>query len=91
MRQVGIRALKQNASEVIAEVTNGETIVITDRGRPVAQISPLPNSPLATHIASGMIVRAKNSKKKLPKPKSRKPNTPSLSELLIEMRNKERY
>ncbi|MSY48009.1 MAG: type II toxin-antitoxin system prevent-host-death family antitoxin, partial [Actinobacteria bacterium] len=36
MRQVGIRALKQNASEVIAEVTNGETIVITDRGRPVA-------------------------------------------------------
>ena len=91
MRQVGIRALKQNASEVIAEVTNGETIVITDRGRPVAQISPLPNSPLATHSASGMIVRAKNSKKKLPKPISRKPNTPSLSELLIEMRNKERY
>ena len=91
MRQVGIRALKQNASEVIAEVTNGETIIITDRGRPVAQISPLPNSPLATHIASGMIVRAKNSKTKLPQPISRKPNTPSLSELLIEMRNKERY
>jgi len=91
MRQVGIRALKQNASEVIAEVTNGETIVITDRGRPVAQISPLPNSPLATHIASGMIVRAKNSKKKLPQPISRKPNTPSLSELLIETRKKERY
>ena len=91
MRQVGIRALKQNASEVIAEVTNGETIVITDRGRPVAQISPLPNSPLATHIASGMIVRAKNSKKKLPQPISRQKNAPSLSELLIEMRNKERY
>ena len=91
MRQVGIRALKQNASEVIAEVTNGETIVITDRGRPVAQISPLPNSQLATHIASGMIVRAKNSKKKLPLPISRKPNTPSLSDLLKEMRNKERY
>ena len=91
MRQVGIRALKQNASEVIAEVTNGETIIITDRGRPVAQISPLPNSQLATHIASGMIVRAKNSKKKLPLPISGKPNTPSLSDLLKEMRNKERY
>lgn len=91
MRQVGIRALKQNASEVVAEVTNGEIIVITDRGRPVAQISPLPNSELATHIASGMIVRAKNSKKKLPKPISRNPKTPTLSEFLIEMRNKERY
>ena len=91
MRQVGIRALKQNASEVIAEVTNGETIIITDRGRPVAQISPLPNSQVAAQIASGMLVRAKNSKKKLPQPISRKPNTPSLSESLIEMRDKERY
>ena len=91
MRQVGIRALKQNASEVIAEVTNGEIVIITDRGRPVAQISPLPNSQVAAHIASGMLVRAKNSKNKLPQPISRKPNTPSLSESLIEMRNKERY
>ena len=91
MRQVGIRALKQNASEVIAEVTNGETIIVTDRGRPVAQISPLPNSPIESHIASGMIVRAKNSKKKLPQPISRKSKTPTLSDVLTEMRNKERY
>ena len=53
MREVGIRALKQNASEVIADVVQGETIVVTDRGRQVAQISPLPNSQLATHIATG--------------------------------------
>ncbi|MFM8948289.1 MAG: type II toxin-antitoxin system Phd/YefM family antitoxin, partial [Acidimicrobiaceae bacterium] len=38
MREVGIRALKQNASEVIADVVQGETIVVTDRGRQVAQI-----------------------------------------------------
>ncbi|NBO67964.1 MAG: type II toxin-antitoxin system prevent-host-death family antitoxin [Actinobacteria bacterium] len=37
MREVGIRALKQNASEVIADVALGETIVVTDRGRQVAQ------------------------------------------------------
>jgi len=91
MRQVGIRALKQNASEVIAEVTNGETIIVTDRGRPVAQISPLPTSQIDAHIASGMIVRAKNSKKKLPQPISQKSKTPTLSQVLTESRNKERY
>lgn len=40
-QSVGIRALKQNASQVIARVTAGETIEITDRGRPVARIMPL--------------------------------------------------
>lgn len=38
---VGIRALKQNASAVVARVAAGETLTITDRGRPVARIVPL--------------------------------------------------
>lgn len=41
MHSVGIRALKQNASAVIARVANGESIEVTDRGRPVARIVPL--------------------------------------------------
>ena len=91
MRQVGIRALKQNASEVISEVVNGETVIVTDRGRPVAQISPLPTSQLAAHIATGMVVRAKTPKKKLPPPIAQKAKTPTLNNALMEMRNKERY
>lgn len=38
---VGIRALKQNASEVVSRAAAGATITITDRGRPVAQLVPL--------------------------------------------------
>jgi len=91
MREVGIRALKQNASEVIAEVLHGETIVVTDRGRPVAQISPLPNSPLATHIANGMITKAKNPKAKLPKPARLNKNSRTLGDSLKTSRAAERY
>ena len=91
MREVGIRALKQNASEVIAEVLHGETIVVTDRGRRVAQISPLPNSQLATHIDTGMISKAKNPKAKLPKPTRLSKNSRTLSDSLKASRAAERY
>ena len=91
MREVGIRALKQNASEVIADVVLGETVVVTDRGRQVAQISPLPNSQLATHIATGMITKAKNPNTKLPIPIRLKRNSRTLSHSLKTSRAAERY
>ncbi|MFM8521191.1 MAG: type II toxin-antitoxin system Phd/YefM family antitoxin [Acidimicrobiaceae bacterium] len=91
MREVGIRALKQNASEVIADVVQGETIVVTDRGRQVAQISPLPNSQLAIQIATGMIKKAKNQKVNLPKPTRLSKNSRNLSDSLKSSRAAERY
>jgi prevent-host-death family protein len=39
--RVGIRQLKEHASALIRRVAAGETINITDRGRPVARIVPL--------------------------------------------------
>jgi prevent-host-death family protein len=39
--QVGIRELKEQASAVIRRVVAGETIEVTDRGRPVARLIPL--------------------------------------------------
>ena len=91
MREVGIRALKQNASEVIADVAQGEIVVVTDRGRPVAQISPLPDSELAAHIATGMIARAKYPKKKLPRPLVQPRGTRKLTATLLEIRASERF
>ena len=44
MESVGIRELRQNASQVVARAAAGEVITITDRGRPVAQMSPLASS-----------------------------------------------
>ncbi len=47
MTSVGVRELRQRASELLRRVESGETIEITDRGRPVAVLSPLPQgSPL---------------------------------------------
>ena len=43
--EVGIRALKQNASEVVARVRKGSTLTVTDRGVPVARIVPMQPTP----------------------------------------------
>jgi len=40
---VGIRELRQRASELLRRVEAGETIEVTDRGRPVALLTPLPD------------------------------------------------
>jgi len=47
MEQVGVRDLKQNASRVLARVKAGETLEVTERGRPVAHLTPLPE--VASH------------------------------------------
>ncbi len=38
--RVGIRALKNHTSKIMRRVRAGETIVVSDRGRPFAVISP---------------------------------------------------
>ncbi|PZF84726.1 type II toxin-antitoxin system Phd/YefM family antitoxin [Jiangella anatolica] len=87
MTEVGIRALKQNASAVVASAAAGETIQITDRGRPVAQLSAIPSSPLERLLASGRARSPRRSLNELPPPTS----GPSLSEELAAMRAAERY
>ena len=41
MKTIGIRELRQRASEFLRLVERGETIEITDRGRSVAMLVPL--------------------------------------------------
>ena len=36
MERVGVRELRREASAILRRVSAGETVVITDRGRPVA-------------------------------------------------------
>jgi prevent-host-death family protein len=40
MKKAGIREARQNISELIEIVRKGRQILITDRGRPVAQLVP---------------------------------------------------
>lgn len=41
MKRIGVRELRQNASEHLRLVQAGETIEITERGRPIALLVPL--------------------------------------------------
>jgi prevent-host-death family protein len=69
MTRVGVRELRQRASELLRLVERGETIEITDRGRPVALLSPLPHgTPLEQLRASGEIEPAAGSLDDLPAP-----------------------
>jgi prevent-host-death family protein len=59
MTRVGVRELRQRASELLRLVESGETVEITDRGRPVALLAPLPEgSPLERLRASGEVAPA---------------------------------
>jgi prevent-host-death family protein len=42
MEAIGVRELRRDASRWLARVRAGEAFVITERGRPVARLSPLP-------------------------------------------------
>ena len=39
---VGIRELKAHLSDYVSRAANGETVVVTERGKPVALLTPLP-------------------------------------------------
>lgn len=91
MGQVGVRALKQNASAVVAEAAAGKEITITDRGRPVAQLVPVASGRLDALVAAGRARPARRALSTLPPPARRKPGRSSLSASLAEMRDAERY
>ena len=42
--QVGIRELRQNLSVYLGRIASGETLEVTERGRPVAILAPLPEA-----------------------------------------------
>jgi prevent-host-death family protein len=57
-KQVGIRDLKQNASEVLEMVKQGNRVIVTDRGNPVAQITPYQKSKFDEMVDAGLIIPA---------------------------------
>ncbi|MGH9229450.1 MAG: type II toxin-antitoxin system Phd/YefM family antitoxin [Acidimicrobiales bacterium] len=69
MMSVGVRELRQRASELLRQVERGETIEITDRGRPVALLGPLPQgSPIEQMRVAGEIDPATGDLDDLPAP-----------------------
>ena len=91
MGTVGIRELRQRASELFRRGEAGETIQVTDRGRPVAVLAPLPESePLQRLRASGEVVPAAGDLDDLPEPLRLEKGQESPSAILARLRRDER-
>lgn len=90
MASVGIRELRQNASQVIRRVVAGEAIEVTQRGQTVARIVPVqPMGELEQMIADGRVTEATGNLLDI-HPLPAEPGQPTLSEILMEMRADER-
>jgi len=91
MVSVGIRELRQRASELLRQVQLGETIEITDRGRPVALLGPLPEgSPLTRLRNAGEVTAAEGDLDELPDPILPPAGSERPSEVLARLRRDER-
>lgn len=91
MRSVGIRELRQQASRVLRDVERGETIEVTDRGRPVALLVPVSNKDgLEGLLASGRLAPAAGDLLQLGEPLAPVPGAPLPSDVLVEIRADER-
>lgn len=59
-QQVGIRELKTRLSEYVDRARAGETVVVTDRGRPVAELRPISGrTSLEALIDAGLATRGR--------------------------------
>jgi prevent-host-death family protein len=91
MTTVGVRELRQRASELLRQVAQGETIEITDRGRPVALLGPLPAGDELTRMrAAGEVSATEGDLRDLPEPLPLEPGQESASEVLARLRRDER-
>jgi len=59
MKTVGVRELKNRLSEYIRRVRSGESVLVTDRGEVVAELTPPGQELGAGDVAPGLRVLAK--------------------------------
>jgi prevent-host-death family protein len=93
---IGIRELRQHASKYIRRAQAGETVVITDRGQPVAQLTPVKStgsSTLDRLIAEGRVTPPTGDFDEFLRtyrPPPTPPGAPSLVDEVIRARAEER-
>lgn len=94
--QVGVRELRQNLSVYLDRVKDGERLEVTEHGRPVALLVPLPDDddPLDRMIAEGRVIPATRDLQEVLRQYPPRPAIPGerpLSEVLQEMRDEESF
>jgi prevent-host-death family protein len=91
MNQVGIRELRQHASRWLRRVAAGESFEVTDRGRPVALLIPVPTAEgLNALVAAGRARPGEGHLRELGPPLPLPPGAPRPSDVLERLRADER-
>lgn len=91
MMRIGIRELRQRASDYLRRVEAGETIEVTDRGRPIALLTPIPEAPPLERLrASGDIQDGVADWDDIPPPLPLDEREETPSEILERLRSDER-
>jgi prevent-host-death family protein len=91
MNQVGIRELRQHASRWLRRVAAGESFEVTDRGRPVALLIPVPSAEgLNALVAAGRARPGEGHLRELGPPLPLPPGAPRPSDVLERLRADER-
>ncbi|OLC57420.1 MAG: prevent-host-death family protein [Chloroflexi bacterium 13_1_40CM_4_68_4] len=91
MRSIGVRELRQQASRYLREVERGDAIEVTDRGRPVARLIPIPpSSRVDALLATGQLSPSAGDPLELGAPLAPRPGVPLPSVELAAMREDER-
>jgi prevent-host-death family protein len=93
---IGIRELRQHASRYVAMARKGRRIPVTDRGELVAYLVPAhePTTTFQRMVAAGQVQLAQGNLTDLLatlEPLKAEPGEKTLSEVLQEMRDEERY
>jgi prevent-host-death family protein len=92
--RVGVRELRQNLSVYLDRVKAGETLVVTEHGEPVARLGPPPKDSIIDQmIADGRITPATRDHRRatMPPPMPDDYDGPTATEILLQMREEERY
>jgi prevent-host-death family protein len=91
MRRVGVRELRQQASRLLRRVAAGESFEVTDRGRPVARLVPIPEEQgLDSLVAAGRARPAERHLRELGPPRPLPAGAPRPSQVLERLRADER-
>jgi prevent-host-death family protein len=91
MTRVGVRELRQRASELLRRVEAGETFEVTDRGRPVAVLAPLPDQrPIDRLRLAGDLIASSGDLDDLPEPLPLPAGQEPPSSVLARLRRDER-
>ena len=84
---IAVSVLRANLSEWIERARNGEEVVVTDRGTPVARLTPINSAPLLERLTrQGVLSKPRDDARPRAGAVSRVPAQGSVSELVGEQR-----